>query len=134
MKKLLFLILIPLLLCGQTKHNAELEIEVINISTYWDVTFIATAVGDAKWDKNYNLTSDYNSASVHLHYWADPAVTTARFDYVIDPIAGYNPILAVGLYKISAYRGGYEQAYFYLDLRTSDYEGCPDVYFKYNYK
>lgn len=133
MKKLLFLILLPLLLCSQVKHNAELEIEVINISKFWDVTLLATVIGDAWWDEDYNLTSDYNSASVHLHYWADPIVTKARFDYVIDPLAGINPILAVGLYKISALKNGYEQAYFYLDLRTSDYGVCPDIYFKYNY-
>ncbi len=40
--------------------------------------------------------------------------------------------MALGKYKISAIEGGVEQAYFYMDWRTSDYGACPDVYFNYD--
>ena len=62
-----------------------------------------------------------------------PHIPTAYFDLVIDPIAGENPIMALGKYKISAIEGGNEQSYFYMDWRTCDYDVSPDVYFKYDY-
>lgn len=40
--------------------------------------------------------------------------------------------MALGKYKISAIEDGVEQAYFYMDWRTSDYGASMDVYFKYD--
>ncbi len=54
------------------------------------------------------------------------------FNHIKDP--GNNPAFAVGLYKISAFENGVEQAYFFMDWRTSYYSDYadPDVQFNYD--
>lgn len=135
MKKLLLLFLLPLftLFAEEPLHTGEFRISLKNYSSSWNVTFVATAVTE-RWDENYYLTSDYETATVPLigQQTVPPHVPTAYFDLVIDPIAGENPIMALGKYKISALEGGVEQTYFYMDWRTSDYGASPDVYFKYD--
>ena len=135
MKKLLLLFLLPLftLFAEEPLHTGEGIISLKNYSSSWNVTFVATAVTE-RWDENYYLTSDYETATVSLigQQTVPPHVPTAYFDLVNDPIAGLNPIMALGKYKISAIEGGVEQAYFYMDWRTSDYGASPDVYFKYD--
>ncbi|MDI6780457.1 MAG: hypothetical protein QME25_09815, partial [Bacteroidota bacterium] len=131
MKKLFLFLLLPFLSFGQNNplHTGEFIINLINYGSSWNVTFTATAI-DARWDKNYQLTSGYENASRTL---ISPFQTVARFDLIIDPNAGVHPVMAIGLYKISAIKNGVVQAYFYMDWRTSDYGACPDVYFKYDY-
>ena len=135
MKKLniLILILIPLVVFSksQSRHDGEFIVELTNYGTSWNVTFTATAI-DARWDENYHLTSDYSSASTTIPTPEYPAQITAYFDLIVDPNAGENPIMAIGLYKISAFEYGVKKAHFYMDWRTSDYGSCPDVYFKYD--
>lgn len=134
MKKLVFLFMISFMTFAQEDplHNGELIISLINYGTSWNVTFVATAITE-KWDENYYLTSDYETASVQVPKVGFPLNTIANFDLVIDPIAGENPIVALGKYKISAIESGIEKAYFYMDWRTSDYSESPDVDFKYDY-
>ena len=135
MKKLFLLIMFPFifLFAEEPLHTGEFIINLVNYGSSWNVTFTATAI-DAKWDENYYLTPDYENATVPLigQQTIPPFTPTAYFDLVNDPIAGENPIMALGLYKISAIEGGVEQAYFYMDWRTSDYDASPDVYFKYD--
>lgn len=134
MKKLLLIVLLPLLtlLAEEPLHTGEVVIELVNKGSSWNVTFTATAVTE-RWDENFYLTSDYESASVQVPKPGSPLNYIAYFDLVNDPIAGINPIVAFGKYKISAIEGGVEKAYFYMDWRTSDYDVSPDVYFKYDY-
>ena len=130
MKKLFLLLVLPIITFSQENplHTGELIIDLINKGSSWNVTFEATS-NDARWDENYNLTTDYETASDIVQ----SPEHTAYFDLVNDPIAGLNPIMAIGLYKISAIENGVEQAYFYMDWRTTDYyDASPDVYFKYD--
>jgi len=134
-KTILIILLLPFALLAQngTLHKGELIIDLLNYGSSWNVTFTATAI-DARWDENYHLTSDYETAIVPLigQQTVPPYVPTAYFDLIIDPIAGENPIMALGLYKISAIENGVEQAYFYMDWRTTDFGSSPDVSFKYD--
>lgn len=132
MKKLLLsILLLPFMLLAQngTLNTGELNIDLINTGSSWDVTFTATS-DDARWDENYHLTLDYETASVNLTN--SPPRTTAYFDLIIDPFVGEHPTMAIGLYKISAIENGVEQAYFFMDWRTSDTGWSPDVHFKYD--
>ncbi len=133
MKKLLLLLFLPVLLFAQKNilHTAECRITLINTGSSWNVTFVAAAI-DAKWDENYQLTADYNSAVVIVPDPQYPLQTIAEFDLINDPIAGIHPIMALGLYKISAIESGVVQDSFYMDWRTSNYAESPDVYFKYD--
>ncbi len=134
MRYLLTLLLtVPLWLYSQTRTSGELMIELYNIGSLWNVTFIATSVSET-WDDDYMLTSDYDEASVLLYGWdiGFPVTPTAKFDLVVDPIAGVNPVLAIGRYKIEAIESGTIQATFYMDWTTSDYGSSPDVWFKYD--
>jgi hypothetical protein len=126
MKTISLIILISLSVFAQ-RHTGELIIELINRGSNWNVTITLTAVS-ARWDKNLMLTEDYESASVII---SDES-TVAYFDHIRDPIAGINPIFALGLYKVSAFENGIEQAYFYMDWRTSDWSALADVYFAYD--
>ena len=112
-------------------HNAEFQIELLNKGASWNVNFTATAVG-ARWDENYELTNGYNNVNVSLPgaFWGD---YIADYDLINDPIAGENPILALGLYKISAIEGGQVKSYFYMDWRTCGFYGSADVRLKYDY-
>ena len=115
MKKLLLIVLLPLLtlLAEEPLHTGEVVIELVNKGSSWNVTFTATAVTE-RWDENFYLTSDYESASVQVPKPGSPLNYIAYFDLVNDPIAGINPIVAFGKYKISAIEGGVEKAYFRL--------------------
>jgi len=78
MKKLFLFLVLPLMTFGQDDplHTGELIIELINNGSSWnDVTFTATAVTE-RWDENYYLTSDYETATDLVQY---PAFT-AYFD------------------------------------------------------
>ena len=127
------LLTLPLWLYSQTRTSGELMIELDNFGSLWNVTFIATSISET-WDDDYMLTSDYDEASVLLYGWdiGFPVAPTAKFDLVVDPIAGVNPVLAIGRYKIEAIEGGTVQAVFYMDWTTSDYGSSPDVYFIYD--
>ncbi|MDP3150833.1 MAG: hypothetical protein Q8N83_17075 [Ignavibacteria bacterium] len=105
----------------------------MNYNSTWDVTFTATAVSE-RWDENYNPADEYESATFDLigYQIAPPVTPTACFDLVIDNISGYYPIVALSKYKIIAIENGIEQAYFYMDWRTSGYYVSPDVYFYYD--
>lgn len=113
----------------ESRHTGEFIVTLINTGTSWDVTIKMTAMG-ARWDENYELTDDYETATVNLESLDG---TVAYFDHVSTSGAGIaNPVYAIGLYKISAIEDGEEQAYFYFDLRTSDWSGSVDTYFKYD--
>lgn len=127
MKKLLVLVLLPYILTfSQELYVGELRIDLINYGGSFNVTFLLTSIG-ARWDENYNLTEDFSTASDvvsgYPYYGA--------FDHVLDP-SNVNDTFAVGLYKISAIENSTEQAYFYMDWRSSDWSASLDVNFKYN--
>jgi len=131
MKKIfLTIILFPFLTFAQTEHFGELIFTLINQGSSWNVTFNLTAIG-ARWDRGFELTEDYEIVTNTIHS-TPPTQTVAYFDHVFDSWAGINPIFAFGLYKISAIENGVEQAYFYMDWRTSDSNPFGDVYFKYD--
>ncbi len=128
MKKLfLIIVLFPLLTFAQTEHFGELIFTLINQGSSWNVTFKLTALS-ARWDRSFELTEDYEIVTNNIQ----KPKTVAYFDHVFDSWAGINPIYAFGLYKISAIENGVEQAYFYMDWRTSDVNPFGDVYFKYD--
>lgn len=134
MKKLFLVLALLILIFAQesVQHTGEVEIELINRGSSWNVTFTATAITE-RWDENYNLTEDYSPASVQVPKPTSPENYKAYFDLVNTVNAGENPIIALGKYKISAIEGDVERAYFYMDWRTSDYAyDSPDVYFKYD--
>jgi hypothetical protein len=85
-----------------------------------------TAIG-ARWDENYDLTENYSSASDVV----TSCTEYAAFDHISDP-SPQNPEFAIGLYKISAVVNSVEQAYFFMDWRTSDWSSSLDVEFKYD--
>jgi len=129
MKNFLLFFLIPIVIFGQGREllRGELIINLINYGSSWNVTIKLTAVG-LQWDENYELTDEYNSASVSLS-----TSTQAQFDFVFEDQD--DPLFALGLYKISAVENDVEQAYFYMSWRTSHLphqNGDPDVYFKYD--
>ncbi|MBE0572402.1 MAG: T9SS type A sorting domain-containing protein [Ignavibacteriaceae bacterium] len=130
MKKIFALLLIPYILYGQPEHTGELRIELTNYGTYWDVLIKLSAIG-ARWDNNYELTTEYELAYVYLTSGHNSPQTIADFDHILDPNAGDNPIFAVGLYKISAIENGNEK-FFYMDWRTSHWRYSLDTYFKYD--
>ncbi|MBZ0198344.1 MAG: T9SS type A sorting domain-containing protein [Ignavibacteriaceae bacterium] len=134
MKKILFILLIafPVLIFGQPRTTGEIMIDLVNYGSSWNVTFEAEAIGGV-WDENYYVTSSYSSASVTIPTQQHPQLKRAQFDLVISTEAGNNPIVGIGLYRISAVEGGTEKAYFYMDWRTTDYDTSPDVYFLYDY-
>lgn len=138
MKKIILFLALTISLYSQGEpqiHGGELIIELLNRGSSWNVTFTCTAVS-AKWDENYELTADYTPVSVTIPTQQYPLQYIAHFDLIIDIIAGNNPIVALGLYKISAIEGGIEKAFFYMDWRTNhSYStfGSADVYFKYDY-
>lgn len=120
--------LLPFLIIAQPEHTGELRIELMNYGSSWNVTFTLTAVS-ARWDENYELTDEYESASDNIHS-SYPSETVAYFDHVLDP--GENDTFAVGLYKISAIENSAVQAYFWMDWRTSNWNSSLDVRFKYD--
>lgn len=126
MKKLFLLILLPFIAFAQAEMVGELRITLGNRGSSWDLTFKLTAVG-VRWDENFDLTEDYETVSVNI---SQPDYT-ADFDHILDPFYE-NPLFAEGLYKICAIESGNEQAYFYMDWRTSNYSSCLDVHFRYD--
>lgn len=131
MKKLILIIItIPFTLFAQLEHFGELVIELLNQGSTWNVTFTLTAV-TARWDENYELTSEYEIISDNINS-NEPSEATAYFDHILDSWAGINPIFAIGLYKLSAIENGVEQAYFWIDWRTSDGSTYGDLNFKYD--
>lgn len=130
MKKLfLTIILFSFLTFSQTEHPGELIITLINHGSSWDVT-LKLSVFSVHWDESLELTDGYQFASINLN--SNLNQTVAYFDHVLDGWSGGIPIFAFGLYKISAIENGVEQAYFYMDWRTSDVQPFGDVYFKYD--
>ncbi|MCZ7611004.1 MAG: T9SS type A sorting domain-containing protein [Ignavibacterium sp.] len=79
--------------------------------------------------QGFRNDNDYETASVNIH---NPDAPVAYFDHIWTSTTGANPIFAASLYKISAIENGVEQAYFYMDWRTSDVSPFGDVYFKYD--
>lgn len=115
-------------------HTGEGIITLVNYGSSWNVTFTATAVSE-RWGKNYNPTDIYEIATTTIPTIEHPLQKVAYFDLVIDNIAGINPIMALGKYRISAIENGVEHASFYMDWRTSGYlgyTGSPDCYFLYD--
>ncbi|MFC2084301.1 hypothetical protein ACFLS9_04525 [Bacteroidota bacterium] len=132
MKKLLLIINL-LFLCtshiqSDPLHYDEIRVSLINYGASWNITFKAEAVTSTKWDDAFDLTSSYANGSDNL----TPPHTVAKFDHILDPNAGTYDILAIGKYKISAWENDQQKAFFYLDLRTSDWAGSVDVQFYYD--
>jgi len=123
-------ILSQFVIFAQEDHFGELVIELINKGSTWNVTFTLTAIS-ARWDQNYDLTDNYSIVNDNVNS-NPPSEATAYFDHILDPWAGINPIFAIGLYKLSAFEGGIEQAYFFIDWRTSDGSIYGDLNFKYD--
>jgi hypothetical protein len=124
MKKLQLLFLLPFITYAQLDYDGELRIMLINTSASWDVTIKLTAAS-ARWDANYNLTENYeivSSSAINPDIYID-------FEHILNP--GNESEFAIGLYKISAIENGTEQAYFWMDWRTSDNPDL-DVYFNYD--
>ena len=128
MKKLFLFFLISFMtICysDEPEHFGELIINVVNFDSEWEVTFMLTATS-ARWDGNYDLSEDYETASVNLKTYP----TVAYFDHIL--YQNNYPVFAIGLYKISAFENGVEQAYFYMDWRTSYNVHSVDVSFYYD--
>lgn len=124
MKKLIFmLVMLPLMILAQKEYNGEFTIMLSNYGTSWDITFTLTAVG-ARWDENLYLTENYESVSDNIHN-THPLEIVACFDHILEP--GLNLEYAIALYKVSAIVNESEQAYFYMDWRTSDWSAVLDV-------
>jgi Secretion system C-terminal sorting domain len=125
MKRLIILIL-ALITTGfaDPQHTFEIVFNLINTGSSWNVTITAEQQS-VRWNEYYNLTTKYQGGSISLE---SPNETFAGFDHILDP-SGNDDTLAIGKYKISVLGG---DAYFYLDLRTSDWNGSLDVYFKYD--
>lgn len=118
-------------LAQESLHTGEFIVNLINTGTSWDVTIKMTAVGP-RWDGNYELTTDYETASVNVSS-SMPSETVVYFDHVLTRDAGMaNPVYAIGLYKVSAFENGVEQSYFFYDCRTSDWSASVDSYFAYD--
>ncbi len=127
MKKLILLSLCSCIVVAQEDHFGELVLELINKGSSWDITFTLSAVS-TRWDADYEITEDFQIVSDNV---VSPS-SFAYFDYILDPWAGINPIFAIGLYKISAYENETEQAFFYMDWRTSYGGVYGDANFKYD--
>lgn len=128
MKKILLLVLLPSITFAQFDFDGELRFFLTNSGSSWNVTIKLTAIG-ARWDANNYLTQEYEIISSGA---SNPKYYIA-FNHIKHP--GINPAFAVGLYKISAIENGVEQAYFYMDWRTSYYcvnNEDPDVQFSYD--
>lgn len=128
MKKLYLLVLLPFITFAQLDFDGELRFYLINRGSSWNVTIKLTAIG-ARWDANNYLTQEYEIISNGV---SNPNYYIA-FNHIKDP--GNNPAFAVGLYKISAFENAVEQAYFYMDWKTSYYcenDEDPDVQFSYD--
>ncbi len=126
MKKVLFFVLFPFIVyCQQQYSCGELGIQLMNYPANYEITFKLTAIG-AKWDENFQLTDSYEIITQTLQ-WPNVFV---RFDHIRD-IQGC-PVYAMGLYKISAIVNGEEDAYFYIDWRTSEWSASLDVAFNYH--
>jgi hypothetical protein len=126
MKKFWLIILTPIITFAQLEHRGELRIDLFNHGSTWNVTISLTAYS-ARWDENYNLTEYYEYASDNV---TNPT-ESAYFEHVLDP-SQYHEEFAIGLYKITAIENGVEQAYFWMDWRTSDWSTSLDVRFKYD--
>lgn len=127
MKKLLLFVLFPLVIFAQAeKYVGELRIGLINCSGSVNITFTLTAIG-ARWDDNYDFTEGHESVSDIVTSCSE----YAAFDHILDP-SPQNPEFAVGIYRISAIVNSVEQAYFFMDWRTSDWSASLDVKFKYD--
>ncbi|MBV6420148.1 MAG: hypothetical protein DAHOPDDO_01376 [Ignavibacteriaceae bacterium] len=125
MKKLYLFVLLPFITFAQLDYDGELRFDLINRGSSWNVTIKLTALS-ARWDADFELTEYYeivsSSASNPDHY--------IDFDHILNP--GNESEFAIGLYKISAIENGSEQAYFFVDWRTSDWNSSLDIYFKYD--
>ncbi|MEJ2102969.1 MAG: hypothetical protein P8X47_00170 [Ignavibacteriaceae bacterium] len=126
MKKLLLFDLLSLAIHAQESYVGELRIDLINCSGSVNITFTLTAIG-ARWNENYNLTEEYSTASDIV----TSCTGYAAFDHVLDP-STVNDTFAIGLYRISAIVNSVEQAYFFMDWRTSNWSASLDVNFKYD--
>jgi hypothetical protein len=125
MKKLFLLLLLPCFNFAQLDYDGELELQLINRGASWNVSIKLTALS-ARWDANYELTEDYaivSSSASNPDYYIN-------FEHILHP--GNESEFAIGLYKISAFENDIEQAYFFMDWRTSDWNSSLDVYFKYD--
>ncbi|HSW55769.1 MAG TPA: T9SS type A sorting domain-containing protein [Ignavibacteriaceae bacterium] len=127
MKKFIFLLAIPLITFAQPDIVGEFIIYLDNYGTSWNVTITMTAIG-ARWDENFELTEQYQYLSLNAQN--NPNQTQVAFDHILDP--GDNPEYALGLYKISAIENGIEQAYFWMDWRTSSWGEYPDIVVNYD--
>lgn len=122
MKKIFLFIVLLFPICSFAQnsplHTGEGIITLVNHGSSWNVTFTATAVSE-KWDGNYNPTDEYETATdvVFGQQTVPPTITpTAYFDLANDPLAGINPIVALGNYKISAIEGGSRASLFLYGL------------------
>jgi hypothetical protein len=126
MKKLLLIIFLPLVIYAQESYVGELRIDLINCSGSINITFMLTAVG-ARWDDNFELTDAHESVMDVVNGCSQ----YAAFDHILNP-STVNDTFAIGLYRISAIVNSIEQAYFFMDWRTSDWSASLDVNFKYD--
>jgi len=131
MKKIFLIISLNILslitLNADPAHTYEAMFTLINYGSSWNVKFTFEAAS-TRWDENFNFTNDYTYGEQTI---VQPKSHTG-FDFVTDILAGENPVMALGLYKITAYEYNVETAWFYLDLRTSDMGSSPDIYFYYD--
>lgn len=130
MKKVFFVLIFSILtlnvIKAEIRHPYEAMFTLINYGTAWNVKFSFEAVS-TRWDENFNFTNGY----VYGDQTVVQPQTQTGFGLIISN-DGDQPIMALGLYKITAYENNVETAWFYLDLRTSDFSQSPDMYFKYD--
>jgi hypothetical protein len=97
----------------------ELYIGFDNRPTNWEFTVKIEALGGV-WGGDHLLTEEYPGGEVYysssMGLWFHASATF----WGPNP---YEPILGIGLYKVSIWEGNNQRAWFYLDYRTSDYPG-----------
>ena len=133
MKKLIFMSLIFILgntfIRAQEFLGGELIFDFIDRPSEWDLDVYIEAIGPV-WDKDHYITNSYPGGTKYYNENSQFPNTypghasDACWDY-----QGYDPPLALGLYKISVVQYVHDNEYwvsFYFDWRTSDLPPGPD--------
>jgi Secretion system C-terminal sorting domain len=126
MKKLLLLQFIAVLLLSTNFHaqsgggqlrGGELVIDFVNRPANWELTVKIEAVGIV-WNQFHNITIEYLGGDTTYSSTTYPVPIFHASDLEWDFI-GYEPVLSLGLYKVSIWEGQNERVWFYINYRTS---------------
>lgn len=123
MKKLLILFTI-FLMNGSNVHSqeelypGELYIPFVNRPANWQFTVKIQAYGTV-WDQYLDITSDYNGGDTT--YSKNNVIRNSHSSDLDWDNQGWEPVLSLGLYKISIWEWQNQRAWFYLNYRTADF-------------